>query len=696
MKKSLLLILLQILGGGFLLAQGDPYSGYTNHQSYFLPYSSGAFIPSDGGDVYVSFSLPESTGTKTNFEVQVDTGSRGFYASSTSLGTGFTNAGSYPGQINLSSSGRVFQGAWTPTTMTFAVTNLVTGLDDTVTSSVTVLVIQSLTCDSNHMSATFSTTTDSGSVLADKIGTTKTINIPFKDHTVTVQRGYSISYSKNTNLAEEENFGVGFYLGGPTNSTTTGPISNNQNQSYNPLINITDTNIVEGYIIKTYGIQLGLATNVSGFAYTRLNPTGFTSDNSVPDWQTPMGTVVNGGTNGGYTNVPGSIVMDSGIGNAYFSAAGLGQPGDRISNDLTIELMNSGGALLGGVGYNIDQRGNSPLNPSSIDISHSGTNGIFSQSQAPYGKSYFNTGRNVFFAFDMLYDAQNGYMGLMTNDLGSSLVDSNIVYFHPQEGGFPVPSPMPSKAQSIKFSNIPSKVFGDMPINLTASATSGLPVVFSSSNTNVAGISNNTLAILGAGTSVISANQSGNLSYKPAPSVNKTFVAGRADQAIQFLPLPSVMFGASSLSLSATSTASEDVIFTSSNKKVATISGDTATIVGAGLTTITASVPISSNYKAATAHQILTVAKADQSIIFSTPPTEGFIKGSTFPLVASAPGGAVTFKSSKPSVISIKGTTATILALGNTTITAMQAGGANYKAAAVGVPVTVNPDIVVP
>jgi hypothetical protein len=437
------ILFFHLLSCACLFAQGDPYNGYTNTDSYFLPYSSGSFTPSDGGDVFVNFSLPESTGTKTNFDVQVDTGSRGFYSSSTALGAAFTNADSYAGQIGLSSSGRVVQGYWTTTTMTFHVTNLATDLPDTVTSTVTVLDVQSLTCDSNHASATFTTTTDSGTVIANIIGTTNTTILSFTGGSVTVNQGLSVSYALNTNLANEENFGVGFYLGGVTNSTTTGPIADNKNQTYNPLINLTDTNLVAGYIIKTNGIQLGLATNVSYYAYTKLNSTGLTSSNSAPDWQTPMGTVVNGGTNGGKTNVSGSIVMDSGIGNAYISAEGLNDP-RQISNNLTIQLMNSGGAPNGGVGYNIDRSGNSPLNPTSIGLSESGTNGIFSQNKSPYGHSYFNTGRNIFDAFDMLYDAQNGYMGLLTNDLGSSLVSSNIVYFNAQPGGFPDPIPEPS------------------------------------------------------------------------------------------------------------------------------------------------------------------------------------------------------------------------------------------------------------
>lgn len=417
------------------MAEGDPFSGYTNTHSYFLPYKTGSFTPENSGDVTVSFTLPYSVGTKTNFTMNVDTGSRGCFTSEDALGGGFTNANSFKGLINLSSSGRVYNGYWTPTTMIFDVTDLTTSLARKVISSVAILSVQSLTCDTNHSSASFSikSSAPSGGFLNLDGGGT----LAYTDWSFSLTYGQSVSYASNPGLLEDvSNFGVGFYLGGATNSTTTGPIANNKNQIYNPLINLTEQNLAAGYIIKTNGIQLGLATNVSGFAYTYLNPTGLTSTNSVPDWQTPMGTTVINGT----TNIPGSIVIDSGIGDAYISASGLV---DTPTN-LTVQLMNSGGATNGGVGYHIDMTGSSSLNPSSIGRAPPATNGIFSQNQSPYGTSYFNTGRNVLNAFDMLYDPVNGYMGLLTNDYGSSLVSDGTVFFAAQAGGYASPIPEPS------------------------------------------------------------------------------------------------------------------------------------------------------------------------------------------------------------------------------------------------------------
>lgn len=59
---------------------------------------------------------------------------------------------------------------------------------------------------------------------------------------------------------------------------------------------------------------------------------------------------------------------------------------------------------------------------------------------------------------------------------------------------------------------------------LTASTTSGLPVSYSSSNSNVAVVNGDTLLLRGSGRCTISASQAGDSIWLPAPSVNRTLV----------------------------------------------------------------------------------------------------------------------------------------------------------------------------
>ena len=71
--------------------------------------------------------------------------------------------------------------------------------------------------------------------------------------------------------------------------------------------------------------------------------------------------------------------------------------------------------------------------------------------------------------------------------------------------------------QTISFTAFSSPlIFGAAPFDLTASATSGLTVTFSSDNTSVATISGNTVTVLGVGTVNITASQAGNSNYYAA------------------------------------------------------------------------------------------------------------------------------------------------------------------------------------
>ena len=77
-------------------------------------------------------------------------------------------------------------------------------------------------------------------------------------------------------------------------------------------------------------------------------------------------------------------------------------------------------------------------------------------------------------------------------------------------------------SQSISFGTIPTHYTGDAPFNLSATASSGLSVSYSSSNTSVATISGNTVTIIGEGTSTITASQAGDDNYNAATSVDQT------------------------------------------------------------------------------------------------------------------------------------------------------------------------------
>jgi hypothetical protein len=72
------------------------------------------------------------------------------------------------------------------------------------------------------------------------------------------------------------------------------------------------------------------------------------------------------------------------------------------------------------------------------------------------------------------------------------------------------------------FNAIPTKTYGDVAFTVSATASSGLDVVFTSSNPSVAtctGTNGTTVTIVGAGSCEIRANQAGNAFYNAAPQV---------------------------------------------------------------------------------------------------------------------------------------------------------------------------------
>ncbi|HAS46583.1 MAG TPA: hypothetical protein DCS93_39235 [Microscillaceae bacterium] len=270
--------------------------------------------------------------------------------------------------------------------------------------------------------------------------------------------------------------------------------------------------------------------------------------------------------------------------------------------------------------------------------------------------------------------AKSGVLTFKSNDLNTFTYTVNLI------------GTVNKNDQTITFGALTAKTFGDAAFNLTATASSGLGVTYTSSNTSVATISGNTVTIVGAGTTTITASQAGDATYNAATDVSQPFTVNKANQIIAFGALTTKTFGDAAFNLAATGGASGNAItYTSSDAKVATISGNKVTIVGAGTATITASQAGNTNYNAATdVPQTLTVNKATQTITFDLGTNATKIVGdAAFDLMATggASGNAITYTSSNTAVATISGNTVTIVSLGTTTITASQAGNTNYQTA---------------
>jgi hypothetical protein len=241
------------------------------------------------------------------------------------------------------------------------------------------------------------------------------------------------------------------------------------------------------------------------------------------------------------------------------------------------------------------------------------------------------------------------------------------------------------QAQTITFGALTAKQYGDPTFTLTATASSGLAVTYTSSNTAVATVSSaGVVTIVGVGSTVITASQAGNTNYNAATDVTQTLVVGKANQTITFGTLAAKKYGDPTFTLTATASSGLAVTYTSSNPAVATVSSaGVVTIVGVGSTVITASQAGNTNYNVATSvTQTLVVGKADQTTTFGTLASKS-VGDPTFTLTATASSGlAVTYTSSNPAVATVSSSgVVTIVGAGSTVITASQAGNANYNAA---------------
>lgn len=83
--------------------------------------------------------------------------------------------------------------------------------------------------------------------------------------------------------------------------------------------------------------------------------------------------------------------------------------------------------------------------------------------------------------------------------------------------------------QTITFGALANKTTTDLPFNLTATASSGLTVSYTSSNTSVATVVGNMVTIVGSGTTTITASQIGNANYNAALDVAQTLTVTIAD-----------------------------------------------------------------------------------------------------------------------------------------------------------------------
>jgi hypothetical protein len=170
--------------------------------------------------------------------------------------------------------------------------------------------------------------------------------------------------------------------------------------------------------------------------------------------------------------------------------------------------------------------------------------------------------------------------------------------------------------QSITFGALTDKIISDTPPTLSATATSGLTVAFTSATTGICAVSGTSVTFVGPGTCTINANQAGDATRAAAPQVQRSFAIAYLTQTISFDALTGATLGVSSAPLIRGSASSGlGVAYSSITPGVCSVSGTTISMLNPGTCTISASQTGNGTYSAA--------ATINQSFAITAKPDDG-------------------------------------------------------------------------
>ena len=111
-----------------------------------------------------------------------------------------------------------------------------------------------------------------------------------------------------------------------------------------------------------------------------------------------------------------------------------------------------------------------------------------------------------------------GLEGHVLNGMAFTLADGRATWDYAGKSSAAGPA-----SQTITFGALGNQVFGAAPFTVSATASSGLPVSFSSLTNAVCTVSGATVTLVAVGTCTIQASQAGNAAYSVAPNVNQNF-----------------------------------------------------------------------------------------------------------------------------------------------------------------------------
>jgi surface protein len=253
-------------------------------------------------------------------------------------------------------------------------------------------------------------------------------------------------------------------------------------------------------------------------------------------------------------------------------------------------------------------------------------------------------------------------------------------------------------APTLNNFSIPYRNFGILPFELTPPTTNSSGAFsYTSDNADVATVVGSSVTIVGAGYSKINVTQAAAGNYTESLPLYYIFRVNKiAPTFLDTFTIPAKDLGTSPFTLTPpTSTNSSGAFtFTSSQEDVATIAGNTITIVGAGTTVIRATQAATTNYISKYIEASFVVRQILSKLGDFINKTVKFNSGAFTLTPPSSPSdGRFTYTSSALGVATVDSTTGvvTILNVGTTTITALQDASGNFASFTTTGTITVQP-----
>jgi hypothetical protein len=249
-------------------------------------------------------------------------------------------------------------------------------------------------------------------------------------------------------------------------------------------------------------------------------------------------------------------------------------------------------------------------------------------------------------------------------DTNGATAGERTYYFDDVKFGMPAAGP-----QTITFPTISDKTVGDAAFALTATASSNLPVAYSTDSDKVT-ISGSTATIVKAGRAVIKANQAGNSSFTAAPEVTRSFCIKPTKPTVTLTEPTAGTFLLTSSATAGNKWYKDGTLIASATNS--TYSTTTPGIYKVQVTVddcvseFSTEVPIS--------------VKGNQTITFPTI-TDKTVGNAPFSLTATASSTLAVAYSTDSDKVTISGSMVTIVKAGRVVIKANQVGNSSFNAA---------------